>query len=440
MARLDNLGKGASGAAVQCMNVHLGVRRRPGPIARPALQQRAAGRRRGSGRRRRRRSPAAGTRARAGVVVGFHLQVADARALLARPAQQERQHRRRARPWPRAVGAVKTSYRPDQLGLRARTGRRPPTAPSRHAAHRPRTAPGDSAAAAHGPGAAPAASRASRRRHGRTLHGPTAASSTPGGSATRRTSASAGHTITRVSSNARIAAIGERRVQTGGLRERRDAHNIGRPALAIHRRGRAPASAPAAGGPAATALTQRARLALPGEKRTSQPSSQRCCGGALAFRPASSMRDSSAWSSASSARHAAADPLHHLARELDEGLRALRCRVEHHAGLAVAGRFGQAHVARDHGVEHLVAEVRLELLADLLLQRDARVEHHPQQADDLQLAVQVGVHLLDGVDQVGQAFEREVFALHRHDHAVRAAQAVQREQAQAGRAVDQTKS
>jgi N-acetyl-gamma-glutamyl-phosphate reductase len=25
IARLDNLGKGASGAAVQCMNVHLGV-------------------------------------------------------------------------------------------------------------------------------------------------------------------------------------------------------------------------------------------------------------------------------------------------------------------------------------------------------------------------------------------------------------------------------
>ena len=25
MARLDNLGKGASGAAVQCMNVHLGI-------------------------------------------------------------------------------------------------------------------------------------------------------------------------------------------------------------------------------------------------------------------------------------------------------------------------------------------------------------------------------------------------------------------------------
>ena len=35
--------------------------------------------------------------------------------------------------------------------------------------------------------------------------------------------------------------------------------------------------------PMATALTQRARLALPGEKRTSQPSIQRCCGGALAF-------------------------------------------------------------------------------------------------------------------------------------------------------------
>ncbi len=37
---------------------------------------------------------------------------------------------------------------------------------------------------------------------------------------------------------------------------------------------------------------KRARLALPGDRRTSQPSTQRCCGGALALRPASSMRDS----------------------------------------------------------------------------------------------------------------------------------------------------
>ena len=36
MARLDNLGKGASGAAVQSMNVHLGIDEGPGLVAEPA--------------------------------------------------------------------------------------------------------------------------------------------------------------------------------------------------------------------------------------------------------------------------------------------------------------------------------------------------------------------------------------------------------------------
>ncbi len=84
-----------------------------------------------------------------------------------------------------------------------------------------------------------------------------------------------------------------------------------------------------------------------------------------------------------------------------------------------------------------VAEVRLELLAHLRLQRDAGIEHHPQDADHLELRVDVGVHLLDRVHQVAQAFEREVLALHRHHHAMGAGQAVEGEQAEAGRAVDE---
>ena len=81
----------------------------------------------------------------------------------------------------------------------------------------------------------------------------------------------------------------------------------------------------------------------------------------------------------------------------------------------------------------------LELLTDLLLQGDARVKHDTQQANDLQVAVEVGMHLLDGVHQVGDTFQRKVFALHRHDHAVRGAQAVEREHRQRRRAVDQHK-
>jgi hypothetical protein len=70
-----------------------------------------------------------------------------------------------------------------------------------------------------------------------------------------------------------------------------------------------------------------------------------------------------------------------------------------------------------------VKSMRLELFADLLLQRDSRVVHHTQQADELQLGVQVRVHLLDRVDEVAQrlslsALQREVFALHRDDEAM----------------------
>jgi hypothetical protein len=64
--------------------------------------------------------------------------------------------------------------------------------------------------------------------------------------------------------------------------------------------------------------------------------------------------------------------------------------------------------------------VRFELGGHLLRQRAARIEHDAQQADHLQVAVEVGVHLLDGVDQIGQAFQRVVLALHRDDDAVAA--------------------
>ena len=76
-------------------------------------------------------------------------------------------------------------------------------------------------------------------------------------------------------------------------------------------------------------------------------------GGALALMPASSTRLSSAGRERRvSCRDAArVGPRRHLAREVEEGERALGRRVEHQARHAVARRFGQADVARDHGVE-----------------------------------------------------------------------------------------
>ena len=61
-----------------------------------------------------------------------------------------------------------------------------------------------------------------------------------------------------------------------------------------------------------------------------------------------------------------------------------------HHGYAVAGRFGQADIARDDGAVHLVAEVALQLVGYLLRKRVARIEHGAQQAFDFEFGVYPG--------------------------------------------------
>ena len=80
-----------------------------------------------------------------------------------------------------------------------------------------------------------------------------------------------------------------------------------------------------------------------------------------------------------------------------------------------------------------------ELIAHLNLQGNARIKHHAQQTNDLEVFIQVGMHLLDGVDQVCQTFEREILALHGDDHPMRCTQAIQREHGERWRAIDQHK-
>ena len=100
-------------------------------------------------------------------------------------------------------------------------------------------------------------------------------------------------------------------------------------------------------------------------------------------------------------------------------------------------RLGEPDVARDDGPVDLVAEVLLELRGDVQRQRVARVVHRAQQPLDLERGIEVRAHLLHRLHEVRQAFERVVLALHRDQHAVRGAQAVQREQRQRRRAIEQ---
>ncbi len=123
-----------------------------------------------------------------------------------------------------------------------------------------------------------------------------------------------------------------------------------------------------------------------------------------------------------------------LARQAQVALRALGLRVVEQRGLAVRGRLGELHVARDDGVEDV--EVRLHLVGDLVGERVAAVEHRQHHALDAELGVEGVLDAIDRRHEVGQPLEREVLALERHQHPRRRGERVERQQAERGRAVE----
>src|SRR5712691_12434625 len=77
-----------------------------------------------------------------------------------------------------------------------------------------------------------------------------------------------------------------------------------------------------------------------------------------------------------------------LARQGDVRLRAFAFAIELHGGSAEARRLGESHVARDHGLVHLLAEVFLQLRRHLLRERIARNVHSSKQPFDIELRIQ----------------------------------------------------
>ena len=74
-----------------------------------------------------------------------------------------------------------------------------------------------------------------------------------------------------------------------------------------------------------------------------------------------------------------------LAREREVRERAARILVVIEHRLAEARCFGEPHVARNDGAEHLVAEVHEQLRRDLVRQVVPRIEHRAQDALELQV-------------------------------------------------------
>ena len=78
-----------------------------------------------------------------------------------------------------------------------------------------------------------------------------------------------------------------------------------------------------------------------------------------------------------------------------------------------------------------------DLARDLAAEARASVVHGDDDAEDVELRIQVLLHERDGVEQLGEPFERVVLGLHRDEDLPRGDQRVDREHAQRRRAVDE---
>ena len=112
----------------------------------------------------------------------------------------------------------------------------------------------------------------------------------------------------------------------------------------------------------------------------------------------------------------------------------MRVVVDH--GAAEARRLADADVARDHRVEDEIREVLANLALDVARQARAPVVHRQQHAGDRQPRVELALHQRERVEQAGEALEREVLGLDRHDHPVGRDQGVDRQRAERRRAVE----
>ena len=102
----------------------------------------------------------------------------------------------------------------------------------------------------------------------------------------------------------------------------------------------------------------------------------------------------------------------------------------HDNGLAMAGRLTETGVPVDEGIEDQLAEMHPDFFDHLVRQPEAGVVHGQQNALDAQAGIESALHDFDGVEQLAQSLEGEVFALNRDDHAVRCSEGIQGDQTQ----------
>ena len=112
-------------------------------------------------------------------------------------------------------------------------------------------------------------------------------------------------------------------------------------------------------------------------------------------------------------------------------------RIVEDGGEAVAGSFRELDVAVDDRLEDQFLEVALHLVLDLIGQTQTGIVHRQQETFDGECRIQFLLDNLDGIQQLGDSFERKILTLDRDNHGVRCGQRIDGDQTQRGRAVDE---
>ena len=103
----------------------------------------------------------------------------------------------------------------------------------------------------------------------------------------------------------------------------------------------------------------------------------------------------------------------------------------------MARRFGEPHVARNDRLKHLLLEKLAHVRRHLRSQIRPLVIHRQEHAIDVERRIQSRAHTPQRRHEIGESFEREIFAVQRDEHGFGGDERVQRQQAERRRAVDE---
>ena len=103
----------------------------------------------------------------------------------------------------------------------------------------------------------------------------------------------------------------------------------------------------------------------------------------------------------------------------------------------MAWRFRETDIPRDLGLKDQIREILFDFLDDLHGEIEPRVVHGKEDALDIEPCIVSAFHDLDGLGELGETFQREVFRRHRDEDGIGCDEAVERDEAQRRRAVDQ---